>query len=276
MMAPFVFCRHFHSKSGVFIQIMYINEYNIPMFKEEVIGGPEVSAVELNKNKNRRWRTFFSRLWTVFLVVAVIIVIPVAYVDIVYTEVYIDGASMEPTFNSGANFLNLPALTNGQSYVEVGLMNPSNDAKKRIDRGHIIIFDNTPQSDTPNLLIKRVIGLPGEELLITDNGNASDTIKITTADGSIIPVLSEDYLTEEHQYLTLTNNQEINITLSDDEYFVMGDNRDNSTDSRVFGAINKTQLEGKLWMINGYGIKENGKQGLTGRKYYAFWNWRYY
>ncbi|MBR5317158.1 MAG: signal peptidase I, partial [Lachnospiraceae bacterium] len=81
------------------------------------------------------------------------------------------------------------------------------------------------------LIVKRVIGMPGDNLLIDATGVYINGEKI-----------EEDYLTEEAKRNTYTNNEEICIVLGEDEYFLMGDNRETSYDSRKFGVLTKDRI----------------------------------
>jgi signal peptidase I len=100
-------------------------------------------------------------------------------------------------------------------------------------RGDIIIL--RPPTDNSTDFIKRIIALPGERLLISDgfvyiNGHKLD----------------EPYLPEE--WVTLNNLYGPNgIVVPPNDYFVMGDNRNRSQDSRSFGFISRDAIDGKAW-----------------------------
>jgi len=97
------------------------------------------------------------------------------------------------------------------------------------ERGDLVIFSKSHEYE--NDVIKRVIGLPGETVNI-ENGQV-------TVDGT---PLDEPYTiggTEQKDILTYP------VTLKSDEYFVMGDRRDNSQDSRNYGPVKREQLIGK-------------------------------
>ena len=127
----------------------------------------------------------------------------------------VSGASMESTFQNG-NYLLIDEIT-------YRFREPA--------RGEVIIF-KYPR-DPKEYFIKRIIGLPGESLTIADN-------QITiTKPGAEPLTLSEGYLSQ----ATKTFGEKT-VTLGSDEYFVMGDNRSNSFDSRNWGPLNKQAIVG--------------------------------
>ena len=102
-------------------------------------------------------------------------------------------------------------------------------------RGDIIIL--RPPTDNSKDFIKRVIALPGEKLLIRDG--------IVYINGR---KLDEPYLPE--AWTTLNNwptNGTDGTVMSSNQYFVMGDNRNRSQDSRIFGPITRDRIDGKAW-----------------------------
>ncbi len=104
-----------------------------------------------------------------------------------------------------------------------------------IDRFDIIVFE-VPYEKPGTYYIKRVIGMPGETVRIE-----GDTVFINGQP------LEEDYGKEAMREAGVA---EEDIVLGADEYFVLGDNRNNSTDSRVgrLGNIKKSQIIGKAWL----------------------------
>lgn len=104
-----------------------------------------------------------------------------------------------------------------------------------IKRGDIVIFNKADA-----VYIKRVIGLPGDKLVYQNN-------KIYIND----KLLTEPYLINDIEGV---NNKPLNYQkIPQDYYFVMGDNRDNSQDSRNFGLVSKNEIYGnilfKLWPL---------------------------
>jgi signal peptidase I len=151
----------------------------------------------------------------------------VIFHNLYFIPVKIVGRSMEPTLFD----------------QEFGVMDQNVNTLNALDRFDIVIVQQNPNVD--RYLIKRLIGLPGETISIDEDGLLTvDQIEV-----------AQTFITE-NGYLEYTciNDQAMGcqpITLLEDQYFVMGDNRGFSTDSRVFGPITTTQLIGKLIAIEG-------------------------
>ncbi len=122
-------------------------------------------------------------------------------------------------------------------------------------RGDVLIFKIPPEAVEISAgvlgkniyFIKRIIGLPGETVQI--NGN--DVIIFNTANPNGMK-LTENYTLVNK--LIPTKNLDEKITLKDNEYFVMGDNRNNSSDSRYWGPLSGNLIKGRplvrLWPFN--------------------------
>ncbi len=150
------------------------------------------------------------------LVVLVLTFLAVTYVG---QRTKVQGASMEPTLSDGDNLI-------------VDKISYRFEDPQRFD---IIVFPFRYKEKT--YYIKRIIGLPGETIYIDENGSIF-------IDGE---VLQESYGKE---VIVDSGRAFEPVTLGDDEYFVMGDNRNNSSDSRdpVVGNIHRDELIGKAWM----------------------------
>ena len=98
-----------------------------------------------------------------------------------------------------------------------------------LERGDIVTVDMSAKGyGTNDLLVKRIIAIPG------------DHIKIVNHDVYLNDeLLKENYINENYDYQV---TGVIDYKLKDDQYFVMGDNRGNSTDSRFFGPVNKNDI----------------------------------
>lgn len=96
-------------------------------------------------------------------------------------------------------------------------------------RGDVIVFKAPGQNKVD--YIKRIIGLPGDHLEINE--------------GSIF--INGKRLIEDYE-IQVTES-EVNLVIGDNQYFVLGDNRSASSDSRVFGPIDKSAIEGRAWVV---------------------------
>ena len=85
------------------------------------------------------------------------------------------------------------------------------------------------------IYIKRIIGIPGDEIMITENGSVSCNRKIEEI-GS-------------YGYTDPGNLLEYPVKLGKQEYFVLGDNREKSADSRTFGIVKRDELKGKVLFL---------------------------
>ncbi len=150
------------------------------------------------------------------VIIAAAIIIPIRYFLI--QPFIVKGASMEPNFEEN-EYLIIDEL----SY-----------RFRDIDRGEIVVFE--PPTGVDQYYIKRVIGLPGETVEIKEG-----QIRIYNDEFPNGIVLSEDYIDE------YTHGEE-HMVLGGSEYFVLGDNRDMSLDSRAIGAIPEDNIVGRVWI----------------------------
>lgn len=150
--------------------------------------------------------------------VSLAIIIPVRYFLI--QPFYVKGASMEPNF-----FDHEYLIIDELSYRFRSPM-----------RGDIVVFRYP--NDPKQFFIKRVIGLPGETVEV-----AGGQVKIFNNEAPNGFILEEDSYLDQH--FTATTQT---VTLKEDEFFVMGDNRVASLDSRYFGAIKQSAVVGRVWL----------------------------
>ena len=149
------------------------------------------------------------------VVLALVIVIPIRY--FVFQPFIVKGISMEPNFHNG-DYL----IVDEFSYYF-----------KLPQRGEVIVF-SYPKNPSEKF-IKRVIGLPEEKIELKN-----EKIIITDQSGKEIVLYELDYLNSSN-YL---GNKE--FVLSKEEYFVLGDNRLHSFDSRNWGTLSKDYIIGKV------------------------------
>ena len=140
----------------------------------------------------------------------------------VVENVRIHGESMAPTYQPG-------------QYVLV------NKARYRLGhgpaRGDVVVVQRPPSAGDARLLFKRVIGLPGEHVQLQDGW--------VLIQGQ---VLQEPYVRTGATDCAAADNAWCDVWLGVDEYFVLGDNRPNSRDSREWGPLLGRQLIGKAWL----------------------------
>lgn len=156
----------------------------------------------------------------------------------------VDGESMMPNFVN-----NEYILAEKVSYI-------TGEPK----RGDVIVFR---YPGNPNVsYIKRVIGLPGETVTIANN-----SVKIINKDNPTGATLDEKYLPKTTLTLAMdTQNGTLQKTLGSDEYFVMGDNRQHSSDSREWGVLPKANIIGRTWLT----ILPFDKFGVQKRVSYSY------
>ncbi len=131
----------------------------------------------------------------------------------------VEGSSMEPNFHN-------------EEYIVIDKISYR---FRPPQRGEVVVLHPPIQPDQN--YIKRIIGLPGEKISIQDGDVFINGQKI-----------EESYLgTENHKTEPL--NQRESATLGPDEYFVLGDNRSHSSDSREWGKLPKENIEGRTWVI---------------------------
>jgi signal peptidase I len=166
------------------------------------------------KESFRSWKTF--KEYTVLIGTSLLMVFLVR--TFVAQPFVVNGASMEPTFHT-----NEYLIVDQVSY-EIG--SPK--------RGEVIIF-KYPLIPS-RYFIKRVIALPGE------------TIKISGTKVEIKKVNSTEFITLDEPYIEFEKESFVEMTLADDEYFVMGDNRMASLDSRSWGPLKESFIVGKAFV----------------------------
>ena len=165
---------------------------------------------------NRKLKDFLSTS-LYLLIVLVMTFLVVTYVG---QRTKVSGASMEPTLSDGDNLL--------VDKISYRFSEP--------ERFDIIVFPFRYAEKT--YYIKRIIGLPGETVYIDDEGQI---------------FINGELLTESYgkEVITDPGTAYEMLTLGDDEYFVLGDNRNNSEDSRnpEIGIVTSEMMEGRVWFV---------------------------
>jgi signal peptidase I len=163
-------------------------------------------------------KTLSQSFWELvrFALIALIIVIPIRL--FVAEPFVVSGSSMFPTFENG-NYLIVDKI----SY-----------RFHRPERDDVIVFKYP--NDPSKYFIKRIIGLPGEKVEIK---------------GSVVTIINADHpdgIVLDQPFVENNSENNSHYELGADEYFVMGDNRNASSDSRYWGPLNKKFITGQAFL----------------------------
>lgn len=160
---------------------------------------------------------FFVDLAETFVLVGAVFLIVYAFL---FRPYQVNGKSMDPNFHD-------------EEYV---LTNLISIRFSELSRGDVIVFTSYVEKD----YIKRIIGLPGDKVLLRDG-----------------KVYINDHLLDENKYLSPDIKTQggyfikegIEFSVPEDQYFVLGDNREVSSDSREWGFVKKEKIIGKSFFV---------------------------
>ncbi|MFA5386697.1 MAG: signal peptidase I [Candidatus Paceibacterota bacterium] len=174
-------------------------------------------------------KSFLLSIWEIVEVGLIAVITVVAVRHFLIQPFVVSGRSMEPNFSNG-DYLLIDEIS--YRYRVPG-------------RGEVVVFRSP--TDNKSFFIKRVIGLPNEKIDIKDN-------KITIFNGANPQglTLSESYLNSIFG-TSMQSVQDMQVTLTGNQYFVLGDNRPESYDSRSWGPLQKSAIVGvvrlRLWPL---------------------------
>ena len=185
---------------------------------DELSGRDDASE---EKNQDGFFKGIFDFIKEIIKVVVIsaLIVIPIRYYLI--QPFFVSGASMVPQFHNG-------------EYLIIDEFSYRNNAPQR---GDVIVF-RYPK-DPKQFYIKRIIGLPGETIQIKN-----EQVVIYNKGNPWGLLLDETGYLQEGE----TTRGDIDAKLEDNQYFVLGDNRQFSSDSRYWGTVDKKFIIGKVWL----------------------------
>ena len=178
-----------------------------------------LDRIAMHPEERHDMKNILREILSTSLYLLVVLCLTYLVIHFVGQRTVVDGSSMESTLSDGDNLI-------------VDKLSYRFHDPERFD---IVVFPYQYKKHT--YYIKRVIGLPGETVQIDYEGNIY-------IDGEI---LQEDFGKEVIQNPGIAYEP---ITLGEDEYFVLGDNRNNSSDSRdpAVGCLRKDKLIGKAWV----------------------------
>ena len=161
-------------------------------------------------------KKFFSFIWEIakIVIIAIVIVVPIRY--FLFQPFFVRGQSMDPNFENG-DYLLVDEITY---------------RFKEPQRGEVIVFKSP--LDSSQRFIKRIIGLPGEVVEVKDG-------KVIVYNNK-----GQQALNESGYIPNFSTGGDLRISLGEDEYFVLGDNRPFSYDSRRFGPLLKDKIIGRV------------------------------
>ena len=152
------------------------------------------------------------------VVISLAIIIPIRYFLI--QPFYVKCASMEPSFYD-------------HEYL---IIDEISYRFREPQRGDVVVFKYP--NDPSQYFIKRIIGMPGETVEIKDG-----RVRVYKEEGSI------GYYLNESQYLSGAETYaDRKFNIGENEYFILGDNRTSSMDSRIFGPVHEKLIVGRVWL----------------------------
>ena len=182
-------------------------------------------------------RKFFTFVWEIakIVIIAIVIVVPIRY--FLFQPFFVRGQSMDPNFENG-DYLLVDEITY---------------RFKEPARGEVIVFKSP--LDSSQRFIKRIIGLPEEVVEIKDG-----RVMVYNDKGQQAPLevngseknhqenkpLTGQVLNESDYIPNFSTGGDLKISLAEDEYFVLGDNRPFSYDSRRVGSLPKESIIGRV------------------------------
>ena len=190
-----------------------------------------LSEFDTPENRSPKRRPLLR--FTVALLVTAIVATGLALLTnyLFFRTYYVDGDSMQPTLDGGVRNVDY----DGDILVLNTIATPK--------RGDIIVFicdwydlkNSDDNSKKNSILVKRVIGVAG------------DTVEIKDGDLYVNGTLQEeDYIKE-----PMSGYSYPAVTVPEGHFYVMGDNRNNSTDSRVIGCVPEEKIKGVCWLYKG-------------------------
>lgn len=198
------------------------------------------------KNKEKNEQSTFMEIIEMIFYFAIVFVVAFLIQRFLFVPISVDGPSMEPTLHHGDRLI----------------LNKVSDP----ERFDIVVF---PAPDDPEKqYIKRVIGMPGDNIAYEDselflNGEHVNEPYVDKLENAVPnwESYSMDFNLEEVTGETI---------VPEDSYFVMGDNRINSKDSRSFGFIQEEDITGvaslRIWPLSNFGLVNEMSQGVLNNR----------
>ncbi len=205
-----------------------------------------------------RPRPWFSHAWGIMASVLMLFVLPIFLVRAFLYEPYrLPADSMAPNFTRGDTIL-ISKWGYG-NYGTYGINLLHTQPSKPIQLGDVVVLAYPPEPSID--YIKRIVGLPSDRIqyknkqlyvndVLIERTSTSKSADLTTELPQKVSIAGTE-VTEQFDKLSWTifktdglPSQDVEVTLNDGEYFVLGDNRDNSSDSRTWGPVPAKNIKG--------------------------------
>ena len=206
------------------------------------------SLNNINPGEENRVVSFFSFFFDLIKTFVIVMLVAFAIRYFIIQPFVVDGDSMLP------NFINNEYLI--AEKISYDFKPPS--------RGDVVIFRYPKNPEI--IYIKRIIGLPGEAIEMKDG-----KVYIAESIDSQPKELFESYVlatTKTYVFSESEKNQEYKVALKDNEYFVLGDSREHSSDSREWGVLPRANIIGRVWLT----VTPLDRFKFYGHHSYSFFN----
>ena len=219
------------------------NEEKTKPLETDDLAEKAVKTLSLSNRFRQFWRGFWQENRQFFILLATIVFFKSAIADLSS----ISGASMQPTLLDGDKvWVNKLAYDVKIPFTEISLATTSNPR-----RGDIVIIDSKKAGKR---LVKRIVGVPGDTIYMQNNalvinGETANYEIVSRESNSLI--ILEELPNRSHQaqlstnFVSRSNRSYGPASVPEGQYFVLGDNRDNSADSRVYSFIPREEIIGR-------------------------------
>ncbi|MDR3583077.1 MAG: signal peptidase I [Candidatus Pacebacteria bacterium] len=203
----------------------------------------EPLVIKEEKNDNENYQGVGSFILEIIKIIALAFIIIVPIRVFLFQPFFVQGSSMEPNFEDG-QYLIVNEFGYKETDLSISSTNLFNVKPFKVAARQSVVVFRYPL-DPSKFFIKRVIGLPGETVQVKDD--QVTVFNKTHPDGFVL---------NESTYLSssVMTSGDDKITLGPDQYFVMGDNREFSSDSRAWGPVPVSDLIGEVelraWPLN--------------------------
>lgn len=209
-----------------------------------------VHAFQLSKTvvygSERKW---YSKWWGVLTIPIVFVTCIFTFRAFLFEPFHIPSESMLPTLKVGDHIVVSKFGYGLYGTFGINVVSMDVDSRKKPKRGEVFVL--YPPHDK-RVFIERIIGVPGDMVEFSNKQLSINGVKVETKKGNDLVSYTETLGLNSYsvQYIRESNPyRKFEVTVPENAYFVMGDNRDNSADSRVWGMVPAENIVGKLFFV---------------------------